>query len=124
MSKLISNPAKTSLTIVAGFLLIYIISGLSWTWCLYIASIVAILSILSSKVARLIEQGWFLLTKLLSFIVPNIILSAIFYLFLFPISLIYRLTGSSDPLMLKSGYDTTFKRVDKTFTSDSFKNPW
>ena len=64
------------------------------------------------------------LSWLLSLIVPNIILSIIFFLFLFPIALLSRMTKKEDQLRLKNIYQSTFKEVNKTFDKKSFENPW
>jgi hypothetical protein len=127
MSKLKSDPFKTVLVIVAGFIIIYAISiyyANDWSWALYIAIIVSILSIASKKMALLIEKAWFLLAKLLSKIIPNIILGLVFYLFLFPISLLSKLFGNKDSMSLKNPTGSVFKERKYQFTPDSFKNPW
>ena len=126
MSKLKSDPFKTVLVIVAGFIIIYAISiyyANDWSWALYIAIIVSILSIASKKMALLIEKAWFLLAKLLSKIIPNIILGLVFYLFLFPISLLSKLFGNKDPMSLKNPTGSVFKERKYQFTPESFKNP-
>lgn len=127
MSKLKSEPFKTVLVIVAGFIIIYSISiyyDNNWSWALYVAISVSILSIASKKMAFLIEKGWFLLAKILSKIIPNIILGLIFYLFLFPLSLLSKLFGNKDPLTLKNPDGSIFKERRYQFSPESFKNPW
>lgn len=117
-----SNPAKTVLTISVGFLLIYIATRMKWA--LTTAFLVGLAGIASNYLAEKIEWVWMKLTLVLSKIVPNILLGAIFYLFLFPIALISRLFGKKDPLMLKNSGPTVFREHNKQYTPASFENPW
>jgi len=64
------------------------------------------------------------LAWVLSLIIPNILLSSIFFLFLFPIALLSRLFGKKDPLMLKNPEKSVFRNQEKKFDKSSFENPW
>ena len=64
------------------------------------------------------------LAWVMSLIVPNILLSIVFYLFLTPIALISRIFGEKDQLGLKNSKDTMFKNTNKKFEPTSFENPW
>ncbi len=123
------TPSKTVLTIVIGFLVIYLL-GLTnqldgdFTWALWVAIIVGALGLLSSYLAQKIQDLWMGLGTVLSYIIPPILLSIIFYLFLFPIALLSRLFGEKDPLQLKKTDKSLFKTVDKEFTKDTFEKTW
>lgn len=67
---------------------------------------------------------WNKLAWVLSFIVPNILLSLIYFLFLFPIALLSKLFGNKDPLALRNKPDSTFKTSNKAFDASSFDKPW
>jgi hypothetical protein len=83
MQKIKSNPVKTMLTISIGFLVIFIITKLNWA--LLIALVIGLIGLFSSFLSKQIEFLWTKLAWFLGLIVPNILLSAIFYLFLFPL---------------------------------------
>jgi len=113
---------KTILTITIGFLVLYLFT--QKVWCLYIAISVGGLGALSSFLAQKIAYLWMKLGYLLSLVVPKILLSAIFFVLLFPLALVSRWISKKDPLHLKNNQDTVFQEVDKTFAVDSFKKPW
>ena len=123
--KLKSNPAKSVLTITVGFLAVYLIfREKEWAeYALYVSLGIGALGVLSTFLATKIEWAWFQLAKLLGLIVPNILLSVVFYIFLFPISVIARVVSGKDALNLKNK-ETTFSQVDKHFKEADFKNPW
>jgi hypothetical protein len=120
--KNVSDPVKTVLTISMGFLLVYIAKR--WNWALAVSFIVGITGIISTFLSRQIEFLWMKLSKLLSMIVPNILLGIVFYVFLFPIAFISRLFGKKDSLRLRNNQAGTFEVMEKTFSKESFEHPW
>lgn len=116
------DPIKTVLTITLGFLLLYYITKLDYF--IYISFLIGISGLLSSFLARQITWLWSRFSWMLSFIVPNILLSIVFYLILFPLALLSKIFGASDPLFLKKPKHSLFKERKKEFTSDSFTKPW
>lgn len=113
---------STVLVICMGFLVIYLVFQVKWA--LYVSLGVGILSLLSSFISQKIEWGWFKLSKILGYIVPNILLSAIFFLFLFPIAVLSRLFGKKDPLMLSDKYKTYFIDINAQMDKKSFEKTW
>lgn len=121
MSKIKSNPANTILAIVTGLLVFYYFIQINLL--LEIALFLCLVGIFSPYLSKKIEFLWFKLAYFLGLIIPNIILGIIFYIFLFPISLLSRIR-SNDHLLLKNNSNTTYKQVDKSFNKESFKNTW
>jgi len=117
-----SDPVKTILIIVLGFLLVYFIT--KWQGFLIIALILGGVSFLSKQLAKLIDFLWMKLAWLLGLIIPNILLSAVFYLFLTPLALLSRIGKEKNPLMLKNNRPTLFKEHIKEFDKASFEKPW
>lgn len=117
-----SNPAKTVLTIVVGFILVYLVT--KWKWSLSLAFFVGLAGVLSDFIARQIDFVWMKLTLVLSYIVPNIVLSIIFYFFLFPIAMLTRLFGKKDPMNLKNTASSLFKTNEKVFDKAYFEKHW
>ena len=77
-----------------------------------------------NSLAEKIDFLWMKLAWVLSLIIPNILLSAIFYLFLFPIALLSRIFGNNDPLHLKNKGDSNYVDNEKEFDKASFEKPW
>lgn len=117
-----TNPTKTVLVITVGFLVLYFIS--KQIVFLYIAMGVGILGAISSYLAEKIDWLWTKLGWLLSFIVPNIIMTIIFYLILTPTAFLSRLFGKSDPMDLKNTQSSLFKEKETKFSKESFEKPW
>lgn len=117
-----NNPTKTVLVITVGFLVLYFLS--KQIVFLYIAMGVGILGAISSYLADKIDWLWTKLGWLLSFIVPNIIMTIIFYLILTPTAFLSRLFGKSDPMDLKNTQASLFKEKESTFSKESFEKPW
>lgn len=122
MKSIKTDPIKTVLTITVGFLVIYVFT--EYQWLLYTSLIVGILGLLSSRIAKVVDYLWMKLSYILSLIVPNILLTIIFYVFLFPISMLSKLFSKKDPMDLKNSKQSLFKDVDKQFVPESFDNPW
>lgn len=117
-----SDPVKSVLAITVGFLVIYLIGG--YKWSLIVSITVGLLGLLSGALAYWIDKGWMKLAALLGLIVPNIILTAVFYLVLTPIALLFRLMRKDDALMLVNKNKSTLKATDKIFTERDFNYPW
>lgn len=117
-----SNPTKTVLTITVGFLIVFAATQLKWA--LNVAIVVGLAGIFSSYLAKKIEWVWMKLAWILSFIVPNILLSIVFFVFLFPLAMLSRLTGNKNLLQRNRPAHTVFKTRNVRFNAKSFENPW
>ncbi len=117
-----SNPLKTTLTICVGFLILFLI--LDSIVFLHISLILGLIGITSNFLSRKIEIVWFKFGQLLGYILPNVVLSIIFYFLLVPISFIAKFFKKEDLLKLNQNYDSTFIKVSKKFDADSFKRPF
>ena len=122
MKNLKSEPIKTCLTIAVGFIVVFLAT--KGQWAIYVSLIVGAIGLFSDYLSQKIDFVWMKLTWVLSLIVPNILLGAIFYLFLFPISMLSKLFGKSDPLLLKNNNNSTFTTEHKEFGKASFEKPW
>lgn len=111
----------TMLVISTGFLIVYTI--FSWQWALIVSLSAGVIGIVSGYLSTKIEWLWMKLTKILGYIVPNILLSIVFYFFLFPIALLSRLFRK-DPLMLSGKYHTYFVEINKEPDKKSFEKIW
>ncbi|GAA4466839.1 hypothetical protein GCM10023093_21580 [Nemorincola caseinilytica] len=113
--------ARAILTITVGLLVVYVMSGMQWA--LVTAVVVGCVGVLSPYLSRKIEWVWMQLAGVLGKIMPNALLTAVFYLVLLPIALLSRM-GGKDPLRLKNRDKSTFKECNKEFDKVSFEQPW
>jgi len=120
MKSIKSNPIKTVLTISIGFLLVNILTEIKIF--IYLSLLVGIAGLITNKLSLLIENLWFKLAYLLSFIIPNIVLTLIFYLLLFPLSILAKIK-KNDFFVVKDK-KSNFSKVKKQFDQKNFINPW
>ena len=116
--KMKSDPKTTLLVIVLGMLVVYLV--FKKDWALLVALGVGAAGLLSGFVAEKIDWLWMKLTWVLSMIVPNILLSAVFYVFLTPVALLSRVFGAKNQLSLKNTAPSLFKDHNKPFDKPSF----
>jgi hypothetical protein len=112
---------STILVISMGFLFLHLI--FSWKWAVILSLVIGVAGILSPFLSKKIEWGWMKLANVLGYIIPNILLSIVFYLFLFPISLLSRIFNK-DQLMLSKEYNTYFIDVNKKMDKKYFEKIW
>lgn len=117
-----TTPAKTCLVITSGLLIIYVITGVRE--CLLVALLIGMAGSFSNYLARKIDYLWSKLTYVLSLIVPNILLSFIFFLLLTPIAVLSRLFGEKDPLRLRRQEGSMFKDYKRELDKEYFEKTW
>lgn len=111
----------TILVISMGFLVIYF--AFAWHWAVMVSLAVGCIGVLSTYLSKKIEWVWMKIAQLLGYIIPNILLTIIFFFFLYPISLVSKLF-SKDPLMLSNQYKTYFIDINKEIDKKSFEKTW
>lgn len=116
------NPAETMLVLATGCLFIFLFTE-QRAW-LYVSLVAGLVGILSPYLSTKIEWLWMGLARVLGYIVPNILLSLVYFLILTPLALLARLFSKKDPLQLKKPANSTFRDMDKVFNKSSLENPW
>ncbi|WP_167611717.1 hypothetical protein [Maribellus sediminis] len=117
-----NNATKTVLIISIGFAIIFLVTNSKWL--LIVSVTVGLLGAISDKISGLIHFLWMKLAKILSYIIPNILLSLIFYLFLFPLSVLSKVFGNKDGLNLNNRNNSLWKTHDKTINKEYFEKTW
>ena len=121
MIKIKSNPPKTALTISVGFIIVYFF--IEDYWPLYLSLFIGLSAIFFDSLSKIIEKIWFKIAEIIGLFIPNIILTIVFFIILFPISLLQKLF-SSDSLVLKKNLESNYVVTKKVFTAKDLKNPW
>lgn len=117
-----SDTSKSTILVISvGFLALHLI--FSWQWAIIVSFVVGVLGIISTFLSKKIEWAWMKLAQLLGYIIPNLLLIIVFYLFLLPISLLSKLF-TKDPLMLSRNYVSFFVDVNKEMDKKSFEKVW
>ena len=116
------NNYKSTLTIVIGFILL---SNYFHSKPLLILAIgIGIIAIFSEKVTERIIWLWLKITEILGLIMPNVLLTIVFYLFLTPLALLNRINRNKNALQLKNHSKTTFVTKRKEFSPSSLEKIW
>ena len=116
-----STARETLLVIVLGFGGLYL--WLDRPWLLYTALIAGVAGMLSLRLNRWIHRGWFFLGDQLGRVMGKVLLGVIFFLVLFPLSLLSRLTGRK-AIQLKKPENGTYAPRDHVYTRDDLENMW
>jgi len=111
------------LTMVTGFVILFLIFGKSWL--LYIAAVVGVIAVFSSAATQFIFKYWMKLALLLGAINSKVLLTLIFFLFLTPLAFFYRLLNK-DTLQLKKNTSKTTYYIEKnhTYTKEDLEKMW
>ena len=112
---------ETTLVIAMGFLVLYFIFHIHWF--LIVSLVIGAIGIFSSFLAEKITWLWDKLALGLNYVIPKVILGAVYYLILFPIATLSKI-GSKDPLLLSRKRNSYFVTRDITFDKSSFEKPW
>ena len=122
MKEMKSNPSKTVLTISVGFLFVYLFG--KFNWALWVSFVIGLTGVFSDFLSAIIEKLWMKLAFVLSKIVPNIILGVIFFVLLFPISLLSKVFRKQDVLKLRNSSDTVYTLKPGAYDKAHFENMW
>ena len=117
------NPYKDVLVIVLGFLVIFLITKKSFL--LYISGGVAFAAASSDFIAEKIVWAWYKLAEGLGYVSSRILLSTIFFLFLTPLAMFYRLIRKNDPLQIKKkSSGTYFTERNHLYVKNDLERMW
>lgn len=113
---------KTILIITLGLLIWYFLEP-QRSLLIVIIALVALSSI-SSLFSIWVHLGWMKLAEILGYIIPNILLTIIYFFLLFPIAQLAKIFRRADLLQLKNSKSTTFFMRNKIYIKDDLINPW
>ena len=116
------NHYSSILAISFGFLVINLF--VKSDYLLYSVITLMGLSLLSESFSKFISILWEKLTILLSYVVPNILLTVIYYFLLTPIAFLSKIFKAKTNFQVKNQTKSTFVCEEKVYSKESFKNPW
>ena len=116
------NNYKSTLTIIIGFILMS--NYFNYKPLFIFGIFIGLIAIFSEKVNDKIIWTWNKLAEVLGLIMPNVLLTIVFYLFLTPLALLSRINNKKNPLQLKNNTNSTFISQRKQFTPESLEKIW
>ncbi|MFN5607603.1 MAG: hypothetical protein ACK483_07850 [Bacteroidota bacterium] len=120
---------RTSRQQIQTILVILLALLIGWKWTsdllfFYFSVILSVVVLFSERAMFWIDFLWMKLTWLLSLIIPRLILSLLFYLFLTPLALLSRIFGDGDPLQMKKPVSSMFRVEEPLSGPTSFEKMW
>lgn len=112
---------ESVLIIVIGFIVLFFIFKIKLF--LLIALLVGLLSALSNTVLQGITWLWFKISEILGWINARILLSIVFFLFLFPMALLMRAFGKPG-MALKNKKSSYYSDRNHKYVAEDLENTW
>lgn len=112
---------RVQLVIVTGFLVIAAI--FDWEDPAWLALFIGVISLVIPPAGVGIVWFWFRLSLVLGWINTRILLSIVYFLFVSPIAILFRLFGN-DPMALKGEGKSIYVWREHTYRPEDLENPW
>jgi len=116
-----SSTHSTILIIVLGLLVLSYI--FKTDTLVLIATLVGVLSLLVPIFGKGLEWGWFKLAEVLGWINTRLLLGIVFFVFLFPLALLSRLS-KRNTLKLKRSSGSVFTDRNHQYKKEDLENMW
>ena len=114
---------ETILSIILGLAVIY--WGTKNRYLLPAIVIIAAIGLFSSYLTEKIHWLWTKLSHVMGMVMSKILLSVIFFVFLFPIAVLSRLFSKKDSMQLKkASCPSYYVARDHGYTAEDLENPW
>lgn len=113
---------ETLLTISTGLLVFYFISDIKIL--IAAAAIISIMGLLSNLIADKITWIWYKIAQIMGSIMSRIILSAVFYVFLCPISFLYKIFKKDSLQLKRRSTGSYYSSRDQEYSAKDFENVW
>lgn len=115
------NSGRTILTIVVGFLMLFLF--FEKNWMIYAALAIGVLSLVSIFMSDWIVKIWYGIARILGFVNSRILLSVIYYIILLPLSLVNKLS-TKQAVILNKGLKSYFVERNHRYIKEDFEKPW
>lgn len=113
--------SKTQLVIVVGLLVIAAI--LDNEYVAYASLFIGLICLIIPVAGHWIVWGWYKLALILSKVMNPLVLGLVYFLFISPIAIFFRLFGN-DPMRLKDNKGSLYEVREKTYTKEDLEKPW
>lgn len=116
-----TRPKETCLVIMTGLLVFWWFYRIDLLIGLAIA--VGIIGAFIPYLAKWLDWAWYKLSEMMGFVMSRVLLTLIFFLFLFPIALAARLS-KKDSLQLRKKPGSYWTNREHQYTRKDLENPW
>lgn len=115
------SPYETVLALCLALLIVHFVFEQAWAVPASLA--LGLLGLLSGTLARWIHLFWLRLTHYLGFVMTHVLLFLVFYLFLWPISLLYQLAGKRT-MRKRVGEQSNYVDRDHVYGKEEMERMW
>lgn len=117
---------EVMLTICVGVLIVYFATGQQYRWLIAIAIVLGVVGAFSKFLTAKIARSWIKLGEAMGFVMSKVILTIIFFGFLFPLAVLSRLFNrGQDALQLKrKTLGTYYHERHHTYSAKDLENTW
>jgi hypothetical protein len=119
-----ADKSKAQLVIVTGLVVLYFIFKSRYPAFLIAAGVIGVLSIAIPVAGDLIVKGWYKIAEVLGAINGKILLSAVFFVVLFPVAMIARLSKKNPLGLKKDGSNTVFTERNHKYSAKDLEQVW
>jgi hypothetical protein len=113
---------KAQLVIVTGLLVLYFV--FKSVYLLYASVAIGVISLMIPAVGNAIVSLWFKIAEVLGKINGAIILSVVFWVFLFPIALLYRLNRKNPMSVKKESNPSLYHERNHVYSKEDLEHTW
>jgi hypothetical protein len=119
-----SDKAKAQLVIVTGLVVLYFIFRSQYPYLLIAAAVIGVGSIAIPVFGDLIVKGWYKIAEILGAINGKILLSAVFFIVLFPVALLAKLSKKNPLHLKKEEGDSVFTERNHKYSAKDLEQVW
>jgi len=114
---------KTLNILALAVLIVYFFTHLHWL--LWAVLFFLAVGSFENRLARNLAKGWLKFSELLGVVTSKVLLTLVFYFFLVPIALLYRLFHKEMSSHFRNRNRTSFfTEIEKPYSKKSLENPW
>jgi hypothetical protein len=114
---------ETILSIVFGIAIIYWFT--EYQPLIMVVILLSAIGLFNQFLSGSIHWFWTKLSHVMGYVMSKVILSIVFFIFLFPISLLAKLFSKKDSLQLKKGSGSSYySERNHPYSADDLENPW
>jgi len=116
------NPAKTIILIMVALTVLYF--KLNLKWLLNLSIIFGLVAFFSNYFTKKVDFFWMKIGWLLGLVVPNFVLTIVYYFFLTPISFFAKKIDKKNQMQILNREASMFKNSNKIYDIEFFKKSW
>lgn len=114
---------ETMLTLCVAFVVWYLLSKSHPNWMLYAGVLIGLVGMFSDFLSEKIHWAWMKLAEGMGWVMSKVVLSIVFYVFLFPFALLAKLMGNNS-MQPKRQPDSYYHTRNHTYQSKDLEQVW